>query len=491
MSRKFFGNPNGSHPAPQQAKLSFSAPASSDRETPAKPSPDVALCKDEDEIKAVKAEDGSEDIIMNGATEHTEETKNIEENGILSEEPASSPPRSHKSPKRSQKEMKEEDEEDDDEPVLKRSRKSSKPEVSKGSGKSSVNGKAMTDRINDTKPGKQRTTPSEPAPKISNNTKVNPAAVSVQKDDGGNADDDAALEDEQTASETEEEEKPEVAAKARAKVQSTLKSNDNDPYPDWKPGEPVPYAALCTTLSLIELTSKRLEMSALCSRFLRQVLRLTPDDLLPTVRLMIGKIAPDFEGIELGIGESFIRKAIGESTGRNLDVVMKDQNRIGDLGLVAIHSRSSQKTMFKPHALTVRGVLAGLLKIATENGKESQNRKVSGITKLLTAADIDTAGRGNLSVDINKNKGGPSEAKFIVRFLEGKLRTGLAEKTATVALAHAMVTHELEKHGKKVPSAEKLAEGESVLKTVYRYGSIVIKMLSSNFLSVSFQTTTR
>ena len=80
-----------------------------------------------------------------------------------------------------------------------------------------------------------------------------------------------------------EEEKPEVAAKAREKVQSTLESHGKDPYPDWKAGDPVPYAALCTTFSLIELTTKRLVISAHCSLFLRQVLRLTPQDLLPTV----------------------------------------------------------------------------------------------------------------------------------------------------------------------------------------------------------------
>ena len=45
----------------------------------------------------------------------------------------------------------------------------------------------------------------------------------------------------------EDDEKPEVAKKAREKVQTTLAGSGKDPYPDWKEGEPVPYAALCTT----------------------------------------------------------------------------------------------------------------------------------------------------------------------------------------------------------------------------------------------------
>ena len=188
---------------------------------------------------------------------------------------------------------------------------------------------------------------------------------------------------------------------------------------------------------------------------------------------MINKLAADYAGIELGIGESLIMKAIGESTGRSLATIKADQNEIGDLGLVAAKSRSNQPTMFKPRPLTVRGVHDGLMVIATVQGGGSQQRKVDGIKKLLSAADAALVGKGGKGVDITKDKGGASEAKFIVRFLEGKLRLGLAEKTVLVALAHAMVMHETSEAGKKVPSTEQLAKGEAILKTVYRYESQV------------------
>jgi DNA ligase-1 len=261
-----------------------------------------------------------------------------------------------------------------------------------------------------------------------------------------------------------EDEKPELAAKKREKVQATLQADGKDPYPDWKAGDPVPYAALCTTFSKIELTTKRLEIAAHCSRFLRQVMRLTPDDLTYTVLLMINKLAADYAGIELGIGESLIMKAIGESTGRTLQVIKNDQKQIGDLGLVAAKSRGNQPTMLKPKPLTVRSVHKGLMDIATMSGSGAQGQKVSGIKKLLSAADATLKGK----VDITKDKGGPSEAKFIVRMLEGKLRLGLADKTVLVALAQALVFHEAAQNG-KVPSSEQLAKGESILKSVYRY----------------------
>ena len=261
--------------------------------------------------------------------------------------------------------------------------------------------------------------------------------------------------------------KKQDATKKREKVQSVLNSSGSDPYPDWKAGDPIPYAALCTTFSLIEMTTKRLAILSHCSLFLRQVLRLTPNDLLPTVQLMINKLAADYAGIELGIGESFIMKAIGESTGRSLAVIKADQHEIGDLGLVAAKSRGNQPTMFKPKPLTVRGVHEGLLAIAKTQGHGSQEKKIGGIKRLLSAADTAMTGKGK--VDITQNKGGASEAKFIVRFLEGKLRLGLAEKTALVALAQAMVAHETGLKGNKTASPEQIAKGEAILKSVYRW----------------------
>lgn len=308
-------------------------------------------------------------------------------------------------------------------------------------------------------PATKKRTKKSPSPKASPKKDAKPAPVLKTEAEEDTPESASEVEEEMQ----EEEEKPEVAAKARQKVQASLKSDVKHPYPDWKQGEPVPYAALCKTFSLIELTTKRLEIMAHCSLFLRQVLRLTPDDLLPTVLLMVNKLAPDYAGIELGIGESLIMKAIGESTGRSLAIIKQDQKEIGDLGLVAVKSRSTQPTMFKPKPLTIRGVHKGLMGIATLTGNGAQGRKVDSIKKLLSSADANSTGK----VDITKDKGGPSEAKYLIRFLEGKLRLGLAEKTVIVSLAQALVAHEAAQKG-KVPSTSDIEKGESILKAVYR-----------------------
>ena len=355
--------------------------------------------------------------------------------------------------------MKDEEEEEagasEEEPPTKRQRK--KPAKSTSPKKPKQN--PVSDHEEPVK--KEKAAPKKPAATPPTPAKVEEEDIAMK--DGSESDPQSEAED----VESDEEEQPEKAAKAREKVQSTFKSNTKDPYPDWKAGDPVPYAALCTTFSKIEMTTKRLEIMAHCSLFLRQVLRLTPQDLQPTVLLMLGKLAADYAGIELGIGESLIMKAIGESTGRSLKIVKEDQQKIGDLGLVAAKSKGGQPTMFKPKPLTVRGVHESLMAIAKIEGSGGQGRKVSGIHKLLSAADSNLPkGKG---VDIEENKGGPSEAKFIVRTLEGKMRLGLADKTVLVSLAQAMTYHDVMTKTNKAPTTDQLEKGERVLKNVYKY----------------------
>lgn len=430
---------------------------------------DVTPVKKEEasEDKPVKAEPGSPSSSKKrpASTEATDADSNAE--GL--EEPPTKKQRGR--PKKgvatkkittkvSVKAQRVDDEEEDEEDVTK------SPAAKSTSAKDQEVRKAIKEEPSDEDeapvPKKQKTK-ATPPPEPKKKSKV---VIEEEADDEEDADAaEASSEVDEDQSDEDEEDKPEVAKKMREKVQTTLKSASKDPFPDWKAGDPVPYAALCTTFSKIELTTKRLEILAHCSLFLRQVSRLTPEDLLPTVLLMIGKLAADYAGVELGIGESLIMKAIGETTGRNLKIIKEDQQKIGDLGLVAAKSRQNQPTMFKPKPLSVRGVHEGLMKIATTEGSGAQGRKVDGIKKLLSAADTNLP--KNQTVDITKDKGGASEAKFIIRALEGKMRLGLADKNLQVALAHAMVAHAVAKDGKQVPSETELKKGEEVFKAVY------------------------
>ena len=107
-----------------------------------------------------------------------------------------------------------------------------------------------------------------------------------------------------------------------------------------------PYALLAHAFSLIEGTTKRIEKTCFLTSLLHTIISRSrtgqggvgadADTLLQTVYLCINRLSPDYEGIELGIGESLLIKAISESTGRNTQGVKEDLKKEGDLGLVAM-----------------------------------------------------------------------------------------------------------------------------------------------------------
>jgi DNA ligase-1 len=73
-------------------------------------------------------------------------------------------------------------------------------------------------------------------------------------------------------------------------------------------------------------------------------------------------------GIELGVAETTLMKAIAQSTGRTIAQIKTDANATGDLGIVAEQSRSSQCMIFQPARLTIPSVFSKLKAIAQMSG---------------------------------------------------------------------------------------------------------------------------
>ncbi|XP_045762405.1 DNA ligase 1 isoform X2 [Maniola jurtina] len=186
----------------------------------------------------------------------------------------------------------------------------------------------------------------------------------------------------------------------------------------WSKGQEIPYLALAKTLEAIEATSARLKMVEILSNYLRSVMALTPDDLLPSIYLCLNQLAPAYHSLELGIAETYLMKAVGQCTGRTLAQMRAAAHKSGDLGQVAEQARATQRMMFAPPPLTVRRVLAALREVAVMTGQASVNKKISKIQSLYVACRH-------------------SEARYLIRSLEGKLRIGLAEQSLLQALALA------------------------------------------------------
>uniref|UniRef100_A0A2K5D4X7 DNA ligase n=1 Tax=Aotus nancymaae TaxID=37293 RepID=A0A2K5D4X7_AOTNA len=197
--------------------------------------------------------------------------------------------------------------------------------------------------------------------------------------------------------------------------------NNYHPVEDacWKLGQKIPYLAVARTFEKIEEVSARLRMVETLSNLLRSVVALSPPDLLPVLYLSLNQLGPPQQGLELGVGDGVLLKAVAQATGRQLESVRAEAAEKGDVGLVAENSRSTQRLMLPPPPLTATGVFTKFRDIARLTGSASTAKKIDIIKGLFVACRH-------------------SEARYIARSLSGRLRLGLAEQSVLAALSQAM-----------------------------------------------------
>src|SRR3989337_1470668 len=176
------------------------------------------------------------------------------------------------------------------------------------------------------------------------------------------------------------------------------------------------YVKLAEVFDEIEATSKRLEMTDLLVKLIKDTPR---DEISKVVYLLQGKLYPDCLGVELGIAEKLVIKAVAEIAGKSENLVDGDFKKSGDLGLTVekLLQKKSQATLVK-RPLTVSSVYDTFDKIAHAAGSGSVDLKI----RLLRSLVNDCA---------------PVEGKFIARMAVGKLRLGVADMTVLDALAIA------------------------------------------------------
>ena len=185
------------------------------------------------------------------------------------------------------------------------------------------------------------------------------------------------------------------------------------------------FSILSDSLEKMELTSKRLELTDI----LVELLKKTPIETMSKIIYLIqGKLRPNFEGVEIGIAEKLVIRAISKSSGSTIKKIESDYNDGGDLGKTAANIlKEKTQTTFAAETITLERVYDTLLKISKLEGKGSQDMKIKYISSLLNDAT-------------------PIESKFILKILLGTLRLGIAENTVMDALAIAF-TNKKENRG--------------------------------------------
>jgi DNA ligase-1 len=92
---------------------------------------------------------------------------------------------------------------------------------------------------------------------------------------------------------------------------------------NWEKGERVPFIFVSLAFDLIANETGRIVITDIVCNMLRTVMDTTPEDLVAVVYLLANKVAPAHEGVELGIGEALIIKALAEACGRKEKEVKK------------------------------------------------------------------------------------------------------------------------------------------------------------------------
>ena len=176
------------------------------------------------------------------------------------------------------------------------------------------------------------------------------------------------------------------------------------------------FSLVADTLSYMENTTKRLELT----QHLVDLFKITPPEIISkVVYLLQGKIRPDHEGIEMGIAEKIVIRALSKSSGISITKIEHEYKKAGDFGQVAskILEQKTQTT-FITEDITVERVYDTLFKIAELEGARSQDMKMKYVSSLLNDAT-------------------PIEAGFITKIITSNLRLGIADYTILDALSIA------------------------------------------------------
>ena len=137
------------------------------------------------------------------------------------------------------------------------------------------------------------------------------------------------------------------------------------------------------------------------------------DDIDKIIYLGQGELLPPFHGLEMGMSEKLLVRAISDATNTPTKKVEDVFKHTGDLGKTA-----GELIKNKGENLTVRKVYEELTAIARTSGTGSVEKKIGLLSSLLRGVS-------------------PEEAKYIARFVIGRLRLGIGDPTVLEALALA------------------------------------------------------
>lgn len=177
------------------------------------------------------------------------------------------------------------------------------------------------------------------------------------------------------------------------------------------------YRDLAELYKRLEKTTLKTLKTRLVAEFLREVDK--PDILEIVPYLILGKVFPDWDERELGVGEKLLIRAVSMATGIDGSWIENSVKDTGDLGeSVALALQKRRQKSFFGQSLTIKRVYTTFVKIAETQGAGSQDRKLKYLANIFMDAT-------------------PEEGKYLARTILGQMRTGVAEGLLRDAIAQA------------------------------------------------------
>ncbi len=177
------------------------------------------------------------------------------------------------------------------------------------------------------------------------------------------------------------------------------------------------FVKLAEVFQKLEGTTKRLEMFEILSSFFKKV---DKEEIDKVIYFCQEQLLPPFKGLELGMAEKMIERAIAKASGYSIEKIEAEYKKKGDLGFVAeAVLEKKQKMLIEKKKLHISDVYNMLYKIAETTGVGSVEKKIDMLVGLLSHCS-------------------PLEARYIVRFVQGRLRLGIGDPTIMDSLSQAI-----------------------------------------------------
>ncbi|MEE8168127.1 MAG: ATP-dependent DNA ligase [Candidatus Hydrothermarchaeales archaeon] len=162
----------------------------------------------------------------------------------------------------------------------------------------------------------------------------------------------------------------------------------------------------------LDATTKRLEMFDILAEIFEQA---KAEEIKEIIYLIQGRLLPAFKGLEIGMSEKLLARAISNSSGVGVTDVWFDYKASGDMGKTAENLSHSEG-----EGRGVVEVYTAVMEVARTSGEGSVERKINLLGDLLSSVS-------------------PQEGKYIARFVIGRLRLGVGDPTVLEGLCIAKV----------------------------------------------------